>query len=390
MRYTRGRSSDLYTHLSRRFIVAASSLGGTALLFLANDTLFSGTSSSIEKKGDIGESGRRDRFSIPIGRQRTLCQPGSSPESSLSRPSPVEATSESNSKSSSNNLAPYPSWIRRTLAYLRLASLPLPRVILKHDPDLMLPQRRIRERQWADEELRNVQLQIRTALEQGDQKRVGTLLKRSYELLYGPGVLPQDRQSFLERYGCTGWTEDILVNLLELDATRGFVEIGAGNGQWARVLNDRFRETEYAAQQKKRNFEFCLAYDNMSQLPLNPDIYHKHTQPYHDYFYSNVQPCESISNTLMHWRCRGRILLLVYPSPDDMAVTAIQEYAQISTLNDTVVYVGEGRGGANANGTFFDYLENGEWILWQILPVKSFGTKGFEKLYIFKRRIIVL
>jgi hypothetical protein len=287
--------------------------------------------------------------------------------------------------------APYPSWTRRTLASLWLASLPLPRVILPNDPDLTLSQRHRRERQQCDLDMYDLQVEIRQAIQlpgEETQRAVGNLLKRSYEILYGPNLGPQDRQNFLQQYGCTGWTEAGLVTLLELGASRGFVEIAAGNGQWARILNDRYLESEYYAQQLKRGkFEFCLAYDNMSALPLNPEVYHKRTKPYHDYFYDNVQNVDSISDVLKQWQCRSRVLLLVYPSPDSgMAVEAIQAYAEISPLNDTVVYVGEGRGGANANDAFFDYLENGEWILWQILPVRVFGTKGFEQLYIFKRR----
>lgn len=385
MKYAKG--ADFY--VARRFFVAAGSLGGTALVLAKNDAA-TDDPPILLKQNRINESCLlQDHFARSVQRlTSTLCQSQSSSLESPSPPPAVPPESISNciQHHSTNEQAPYLSWIRRTLASVWLASLPIPRVVLNRDPDLTLSQRRIRERQRADQKLNDLQVQIRTALERGEQKAVGDLLKQSYELLYGPGVDSQYRQSFLERYGCTGWTEDVLVHLLELGATRGFVEIGAGNGQWARILNDRYNESEYAQHQKKRAFEFCLAYDNMSQLPLNPDYYHKHTQPYHDYFYSNVLPCESIPNTLMHWQCRGRVLLLVYPSLDDMAVTAIQEYARVSTLNDTVVYVGEGRGGANANDAFFDYLENGEWIFCKILPVKSYGTKGYEKLYVLKRR----
>ena len=302
-----------------------------------------------------------------------------------------ESTSRTNSNSivRQQHTAPYPSWFRQTLVRLHLASLPLPRIVIPNDPDLTLSGRHIRERQHDELELRKLQGAIQEAVQQGgDRQRIGALLQQSYNILYGSNLLPQHRQDFLQQYGCTAWTEPVLLELLELGASRGLVEIGAGHGQWARVLNDRFQELRASTTQgKKKKFDFCLAFDNKSALPLDPTVYHRYTQPYHDYFYDQVQPCASIAAVLQQWPCRGRILLLVYPSPNDpMAVDAMRAYAAVSPLNDTVVYVGEGRGGANADDDFFDYLESGEWILCKILPVQSFGGKGFEKLYIFKRR----
>ena len=136
-----------------------------------------------------------------------------------------------------------------------------------------------------------------------------------------------------------------LINLAEW---RGFVEIGAGNGQWARALTERYSESGMS-DDNSRAFDFVLAYDDMSELPLSPEIYHEHTQPAHDYFYSRVHKCESIESVFRQWSCRGRVLLLVYPSPGSMAISAVKAYAELGPENDTVVYVGEGRGGANAN-----------------------------------------
>lgn len=282
------------------------------------------------------------------------------------------------------------SWARRTLAFFNIVSLSIPRIIAPNDPSLTLSSRHKRQRLHGDQQLMEIQSNIQQTLQnpgKNAQKDITALVKKSYEILYGPNLMPVDRQNFLQQYGCTGWTEEVIVTLLELGASRGFVEIGAGNGQWARVLNDRYQESEYVARQTKKAFEFCLAFDNMSALPLNPEVYHTRTKAFHDFFYHHVQPCDSISQTLNQWQCRGRILLLVYPSPDsDMAITAIEEYAEASPLNDTVVYVGEGRGGANANDAFFNYLENGDWILQNILPVRVFGIKGFEHLYVLRRK----
>lgn len=51
---------------------------------------------------------------------------------------------------------------------------------------------------------------------------------------------------------------------------------------------------------------------------------------------------------------------------------------------DALVYVGEGRGGANASDEFFDYLD-AEWDVTKIVDVDPF-PQCFEKLYVLRRR----
>jgi len=280
--------------------------------------------------------------------------------------------------------APYPSWIRRSLAAVSLTSLPLPRVLVKNDPDLSLSRRQRNERHRDERAVHILQQQFAQAASKGDNEAAGQALKRIFEIMYGKDILPQERQDFLARYGCTGWTEEVLLHLLKLAENRGYVENGAGNGQWARILSDRYSESD-AKKRHRKKFDFVLAYDDMSQLPLNPKIYHERTQPHHDYFF-NVKKCDSPEAIFHQWACRGRVLLLIFPPPNtDMALRTVKAYAEASPLNDTIVYVGEGRGGASANDKFFDYLESGDWILWKILPVQTFG-KGYERLFILKRR----
>lgn len=68
-----------------------------------------------------------------------------------------------------------------------------------------------------------------------------------------------------------------------------------------------------------------------------------------------------------------------------MALDAVEQYASASNMNDTVVYVGEGRGGANANEDFFGYFERNGWVLVKVMKVKPLGSKGYESLYILRR-----
>jgi hypothetical protein len=234
-------------------------------------------------------------------------------------------------------------------------------------------------------------------LQQGDKVAAGAMLKRSFEIIYGANLKPQDRQDFLQRYGCTGWTEDIVTVLLDLAKERGIVEIGAGHGQWSRVLTDRYKQQQQKEQQSStspntpkssKHFDFVLAYDDMSELPLDARIYNDRTQPYHDYFDSQVRKSSSVESVLQQWQCRSRVLLLVFPPPGSMAFNAATSYVDVSPVfNDTIVYVGEGRGGAHADDAFFDLLESGDWVLVKVMPVQSFGDKGFEKLYVLKRRV---
>jgi hypothetical protein len=284
------------------------------------------------------------------------------------------------------------SWTRRSLSAVGLISLPIPRVLTKNDPALRLSRRHVRQRQRDDAALRTLQQQMIPLLQQGDKVAAGGMLKRSFEIIYGSNLKPQDRQDFLQRYGCTGWTEEIVSTLLDLAARRGIVEIGAGHGQWSRVLTDRYKQQQQLQQQKVsspnsfKHFDFVLAYDDMSELPLDARIYNDRTQPYHDFFYSQVRKSHSVESVLQQWQCRGRVLLLVFPPPGDMALKAASAYVEVSpTFNDTIVYVGEGRGGANADDAFFDLVESGDWVLVKVMPVQSFGDKGFEKLYVLKR-----
>lgn len=201
------------------------------------------------------------------------------------------------------------------------------------------------------------------------QQELAQLVTKIYETLYGPGTTPQGRQDFLQRYGCAGYTDEILTTIWELAGQRGVIEVGAGNGQWARVVGQGTS---------------VLAYDDFSHLPLDPRVYHRHSQAHRDYF-GTVEQGDASMTYLTQWKTRGRVLLLVFPPPGAMAHQALSIY-QSSPENRILLYVGEGRGGANADDDFFDLLESGDWVLTRMVPVLRYGTKGYEKLFVFERR----
>ena len=240
----------------------------------------------------------------------------------------------------------------------------------------------IRQRQHDDEKLRTLQMDVQKAHRSGDREAMHQIFAKITEIAFGPGVTAQMREDFLARYGCTGWTDDVLDTLVDLADSRGIVEIGAGHGQWARALTEKYAK---AGESRSKAFDFVLAYDDMTELPLSTKVYHQRTQPANEFFFSKVLPCSDVASVLRQWSCRGRVLMLVYPPPGNLALETIKCYVELGPENDTVVYVGEGRGGATANDALFDFLEGGDWALIDVRDVLSQpGGKGFEQLFIFR------
>jgi len=145
----------------------------------------------------------------------------------------------------------------------------------------------------------------------------------------------------------------------------------------------------------RTNEPFILPYDDYSSLPLPSTANHHHV--IHG----------TIDTALQDPRCQGRILLLVFPPPGSMAREAVEKYVQHNNNNNNnnqsktatqwLVYVGEGRGGANADESFFHFLEQQQqndvhsdgffsWELTNVVKLNPFGKdKGFERLFVFKR-----
>lgn len=284
-----------------------------------------------------------------------------------------------------------PSWLRRNILAPVGISLPKPRLLTKGDPALKLPAKCIRQRQR--DELKMRQILEKAPSMRNDPEQMKSLSKELFEVTYGKGVTAQEREDFLVRYGCTGWNDQVLKTILEVSGSRGIVEMGAGHGQWARALLEAYAEESSLSSptgKSRRNFDFVLAYDDNSNLPLNTHIYNPYTKPHHEYF-GNVRKLETKNDmlkVLRSWACRGRILLLVYPPPGDMATQVVKTYIEAGPEdNDTVIFVGEGRGGANGNDSLFDMFEKGDWELLEEMNVqRPPGDKGYEKLYILRRR----
>lgn len=300
--------------------------------------------------------------------------------------------------------------IRRVLHKFRIMSLPTPRALTPSDPlfsytDL---QRGLKQRSKDENSLRALQAEAVTARQSGDQEKIQQIFDKISSIAFGKGVTPQQRENFLAKYGCTGWTIDNLNYIVDLAFQRGIIEIGAGNGQWARAIRDHH---EYILKTKVKDLfiqrfgkktDFIIPYDNMSSLPLSPKIYHQYTKPAHDHFHPNVIHSTSHVDDARRMTNRGRVLLLVYPSPGPMALETVKAYVDIYPKgNDTIIYCGEGIGGANANKEFFEYFLNCEdtnvgetrdeehkyrWYVLEIMDLfPAYGGKGYEKMFVLKR-----
>lgn len=319
--------------------------------------------------------------------QPALCESNSIPKVDRSRQA---SSSAPPSTSSSPSVA---SRGRRLLNYLGIVNLPVPRLLTPTDPIFSYPEMKtgIRQRARDEAKLRSLQTEAIGARASGDTQRINAVFEKISSIAYGAGVKPQDREDFLVKYGCTGWTDDILSYLIPLGKDRGFAEMGAGNGQWARAIQDKHKELcasgNIIPANRTKSFEFILPYDDMSELPLSPQVYHRHTAPVLEHFHKNVQKSSHVE-AIRKWETRGRVLLLVYPPPGPMAIESVQAYVDVyAEGNDTVVYVGEGRGGANANDEFFDYFcLDGAWVIENVMAVKpSPGGKGHEKCFVLRR-----
>ena len=303
--------------------------------------------------------------------------------------SPFTRVDQQAASSNSINVA---SRGRRLLNYLRIANLPVPRVLTPTDPIFSYPEMKagIRQRARDEAKLRSLQTEAIEARNSGDTQRINAVFAKISSIAYGVGVKPQDREDFLVKYGCTGWTDDIINKIIELGKDRGVVEVGAGNGQWSRELGDKYKELcasgGIVPANRTKNFEFVLPFDDMSELPLSPQVYHRHTAPAREHF-ASVQKSSHVDALRSKWETRGRVLLLVYPPPGPMAIESVKAYIDVYEGNDTVVYVGEGRGGANANDAFFDYFCSDEgWTVENIMNVEqSPGGKGYEKCFVLRR-----
>ncbi|EQC33256.1 hypothetical protein SDRG_09238 [Saprolegnia diclina VS20] len=227
----------------------------------------------------------------------------------------------------------------------------------------------------ADDEvaLRALTNEAIAAAKANDVAKMNALRARITVIAYGDGVTPEARQAHLEKYGCVMYTDAALDAIATAARhTRGILELGAGNGQWAKQLR------------AGRGLD-VLAFDNMAALPLNPAFF-RNTTLNMEFCAADVMKGDaSIFTSALAPKLAGRALLIVFPDPGPMARRCVEAYTKSSDENTVFIYVGEGRGGANGDDAFFDVLER-DWVLQQSMGLPSFSKKGYERLFVFTKR----
>eukprot|EP00729_Bicosta_minor_P011247 gene11247-5527_t len=173
------------------------------------------------------------------------------------------------------------------------------------------------------------------------------------KIIYGVEAVEGARQKYLDEYGCAKWTDEALAELAGLSPV---VEMGAGGGQWAAQLKDRGCD--------------ILAYDNAKAIaPGGNGPTAAHVQE---------------GNVAVLAEHGSRALFLCYPPPADESVGCMSAQCLQHYKGDTLVYVGEGKGGANASWVFFDLVEK-EWECTKVVALDPF-PQCYEHFYVFKRR----
>lgn len=177
----------------------------------------------------------------------------------------------------------------------------------------------------------------------------------THRIIFGVADPPDARRRYEAEYGNCRYTQEAIQTVAALSP---LVEIEAGRGHWQRALS--------TAGATVVSFDRWVGGISGSDVP--PEV-----APV-----GKVLPGDERALRLH----RDKTLLLVYPAPGDMAMRCLQEFR-----GDTFVYVGEGRGGANASDEFFDGLD-AEWDATSVLELDPF-PQCFERLFVLRRKPLV-
>ncbi|GMI03946.1 hypothetical protein TrRE_jg9697 [Triparma retinervis] len=233
--------------------------------------------------------------------------------------------------------------------------------------------RGLKSRAKDEVKLRALGVRANKAVKEQDRLKMAEVAQEMSAIAYGKGTTAQIRQESLEKFGCVEWTPEIVGLIKGLAEGKGVVEVGAGNGQWSRKLWDMGVDV--------------LAFDNMTGVPLNRNLYHGGTKPNKDHFFHAVRRGDSriFEKENVGKVGVGRVLLIVFPDRSRWAKETVEMWVKQSPLNRVLVYVGEGRNGANGCEGLFDLLEGGGWRVLRVEDVGGKGGKGYEKAFFMER-----
>jgi hypothetical protein len=133
------------------------------------------------------------------------------------------------------------------------------------------------------------------------------------------------RSSFVREFSWAIPTPDVVGKIRDATLGKKILEVGAGNGLWAKLL--------------KLSGSEIIATDSFESHGFREDN-----------TYLPVHNLEAVAAIEQNRDCDA--LMLIWPAYDtDMAERALKAFK-----GSTVVYIGEGYGGCNANDAFFDEL----------------------------------
>lgn len=183
----------------------------------------------------------------------------------------------------------------------------------------------------------------------------GQLVEEAHQVMY-PSISREELQQRRQTFGNVKWTEEVMQQLLSYSP---LVEVGAGEGQWQAELRRRGADV--------------VAFDNLSSPSRFDAASSRLVVPGADVQQADAEAAVSQS--------AGRTLLMVYPPPGEMASRCLQRYK-----GETLIYVGEGRGGVNGDDHFFDLLAQ-NWKLEDTLSLDTLPW-SYESVYVLKRAAV--
>ena len=180
----------------------------------------------------------------------------------------------------------------------------------------------------------------------------------SSALTWGDADGQRRRARFVEKYGCTGWTDEALEVIV---AHSPIVEMGAGRGQWQRALTLAGADV--------------LAFDDLSAVPGAGEA----GAPRQALEKRRRRPPRRRAKTLLAVaEATGSNPVRRFPEGD------LMERCLSRYRGDVALFVGEGRGGVNGGASLFDALER-DWEVERVVPVRPFEG-GYERLWVLRRK----
>lgn len=175
----------------------------------------------------------------------------------------------------------------------------------------------------------------------------------THRIIFGATEPPDARRRYEAEYGSCRYTPEALQIVASFSP---LIELEAGRGHWQRALSSAGATV--------------VSFDKWA--PSSRDSVPPDMVPV-----GKVLPGDERS-IRTH---RDKTLLLVYPPPGDAALRCLDEYR-----GDVLVYVGEGRGGANSCDEFFDRLD-AEFDVASVVELDPFH-QCFERLFVLVRKLV--